>query len=69
MRASDRANPGLQRRGRYAYLGRCDLVKFAKVDASDDEIDRIFIKAKELVNHTTPAPEPDAEQTARSASA
>jgi hypothetical protein len=40
------------------FLGRCDLVKFAKAEPDQDEADLLFAKANDLVNHSRPAPQP-----------
>jgi len=37
-----------------AYLRRCDLVKFAKVEPDQDEADLVFAKAQDLVQWSTP---------------
>jgi hypothetical protein len=36
------------------FLGRCDLVKFAKVDPDADEVDLLFAKAQDLVHFSEP---------------
>ncbi|MDH5676717.1 MAG: hypothetical protein OEZ06_31660 [Myxococcales bacterium] len=36
------------------YLGRCDLVKFAKVEPDADEVDLIFAKAQDIVLFNSP---------------
>ncbi len=38
------------------FLGRCDLVKFAKVEPDQDEVDLLFSKAQDLVQHSLPQP-------------
>jgi hypothetical protein len=38
------------------FLGRCDLVKFAKLDPDEDEVDLLFAKAQDLVHFSEPAP-------------
>ena len=43
------------------FLGRCDLVKFAKVEPDADEVDLLFAKAQDLVHFSEP------ERTAGSA--
>ena len=46
-------NPGLwQEVG--AYLRRCDLVKFAKVEPDQDEADLVFAKAQDIVQFSMP---------------
>ena len=48
-----RCNPGLwQEVG--AYLRRCDLVKFAKVEPDLDEADLVFAKAQDIVQFSMP---------------
>jgi hypothetical protein len=37
-----------------AYLARCDLVKFAKVEPDQDEADLIFAKAQDIVQFSMP---------------
>jgi hypothetical protein len=37
-----------------AYLRRCDLVKFAKVEPDQDEADLVFAKAQDIVQFSTP---------------
>ena len=36
------------------FLGRCDLVKFAKVEPDADEVDLLFAKAQDLVQFSGP---------------
>jgi hypothetical protein len=36
------------------FLGRCDLVKFAKVEPDEDEVDLLFAKAQDLVHFSEP---------------
>jgi hypothetical protein len=36
------------------FLGRCDLVKFAKVEPDGDEVDLLFAKAQDLVQLSEP---------------
>jgi hypothetical protein len=36
------------------FLGRCDLVKFAKVEPDGDEVDLLFAKAQDLVHFSEP---------------
>lgn len=48
---------GLQEETR-DYLGRCDLVKFAKVDPDRDEVDLIFAKAQDIVQFSMPQQTP-----------
>jgi len=36
------------------FLGRCDLVKFAKVEPDADEVDLLFAKAQDLVHLSEP---------------
>ena len=36
------------------FLGRCDLVKFAKVEPDGDEVDLLFAKAQDLVQLSDP---------------
>jgi hypothetical protein len=36
------------------FLGRCDLVKFAKVEPDADEVDLLFAKAQDLVHFSEP---------------
>lgn len=50
------------------FLGRCDLVKFAKVEPDADEVDLLFAKAQDLVQFSGPdeshglmAPKPPTE--------
>ncbi|HEX4352249.1 MAG TPA: hypothetical protein VHZ95_05030 [Polyangiales bacterium] len=38
------------------FLGRCDLVKFAKVEPDGDEVDLLFAKAQDLVHFSEPEP-------------
>ncbi len=40
-----------------AYLRRCDLVKFAKVEPDRDEVDLIFAKAQDIVQFSLPVAE------------
>jgi hypothetical protein len=44
-----------------AYLRRCDLVKFAKVEPDQDEADLVFTKAQDIVQFSVPAPAPEAQ--------
>ena len=37
------------------FLYRCDLVKFAKVEPDEDEVDLLFAKAQDLVHLSQPA--------------
>ena len=37
-----------------AYLRRCDLVKFAKVEPDQDEADLVFAKAQDIVQFSVP---------------
>jgi hypothetical protein len=37
-----------------AYLRRCDLVKFAKVEPDEDEVDLVFAKAQDIVQFSMP---------------
>lgn len=37
-----------------AYLARCDLVKFAKVEPDQDEADLVFAKAQDIVQFSMP---------------
>jgi hypothetical protein len=37
------------------FLGRCDLVKFAKVEPDEDEVDLLFAKAQDLVHFSEPS--------------
>jgi uncharacterized membrane protein YgcG len=48
------ANVGLSQEVR-SYLGRCDLVKFAKVVPDRDEVDLLFAKAQDIVQFDRPA--------------
>lgn len=48
-----RVASGLQDEAR-AYLQRCDLVKFAKVQPDQDEVDLIFAKAQDIVQFSMP---------------
>lgn len=48
-----RVASGLQEEAR-AYLRRCDLVKFAKVEPDQDEVDLIFAKAQDIVQFSIP---------------
>ncbi|MFI5308721.1 MAG: hypothetical protein ACHQ53_15295, partial [Polyangiales bacterium] len=41
-----------------AYLRRCDLVKFAKVEPDADEADLVFSKAQDIVQFSMPAAGP-----------
>ena len=47
------AASGLQEETR-AYLNRCDLVKFAKVEPDQDELDLILAKAQDIVQFSVP---------------
>lgn len=38
-----------------AYLNRCDLIKFAKVEPDQDEADLVFAKAQDIVQFSMPA--------------
>jgi hypothetical protein len=38
-----------------AYLQRCDLIKFAKVEPDQDEADLVFAKAQDIVQFSAPA--------------
>jgi hypothetical protein len=38
------------------FLGRCDLVKFAKVEPDANEVDLLFAKAQDLVHLSEPTP-------------
>jgi hypothetical protein len=40
-----------------AYLRRCDLIKFARVDPDQDEADLVFAKAQDIVQFSTPLDE------------
>lgn len=40
------------------FLFHCDLIKFAKVAANDDEVDELLVKARQVVHVSTPAPAP-----------
>jgi hypothetical protein len=42
-----------------AYLQRCDLVKFAKVDPDQDEADLVFAKAQDIVQFSMPLEQRD----------
>ena len=42
----------------FAFLSRCDLVKFAKVTPDRDEADLVFTKAYELVHGSRPVAAP-----------
>lgn len=44
------------------YLGRCDLVKFAKVVPDRDEVDLLFAKAQDIVQFNRPVSAGAAEQ-------
>lgn len=48
-----RVASGLQEETR-AYLRRCDLVKFAKMEPDKDEVDLIFAKAQDIVQFSMP---------------
>jgi hypothetical protein len=48
-----------------AYLARCDLVKFAKVEPDQDEADLVFAKAQDIVQFSEPLTPTDAERPAR----
>ena len=37
-----------------AYLQRCDLIKFAKVEPDQDEADLVFAKAQDIVQFSMP---------------
>jgi hypothetical protein len=41
-----------------AYLQRCDLIKFAKVEPDQDEADLVFAKAQDIVQFSMPVSEP-----------
>jgi len=49
-----------------AYLRRCDLVKFAKVEPDADEADLVFAKAQDIVQFSMPAAAPGPGSTAPS---
>lgn len=49
-----RAPTGLQEESR-DYLRRCDLVKFAKVEPDQDEVDLILAKAQDIVQFSMPS--------------
>ena len=55
-----RAPSGLQVESR-DYLGRCDLVKFAKVTPDQDEVDLILAKAQDIVQFSMPTHAEDAQ--------
>ena len=59
---------GLQDEAR-AYLQRCDLVKFAKVEPNQDEVDLIFAKAQDIVQFSMPQQHETASAVARSTAA
>lgn len=40
------------------FLFHCDLIKFAKVVASEDEVDELLVKARRVVQLSMPAPVP-----------
>jgi hypothetical protein len=44
-----------------AYLARCDLVKFAKVEPDQDEADLVFAKAQDIVQFSMPLAETEAQ--------
>ena len=48
-----------------AYLGRCDLVKFAKVEPDQDEADLVFAKAQDIVQFSMPLAEAQAASPPR----
>ena len=52
-----------------AYLGRCDLVKFAKVEPDKDEADLVFAKAQDIVQFSMPLGEGYAQAAAASPAA
>jgi hypothetical protein len=53
-----RVNPGLYQEVN-AYLRRCDLVKFAKVEPDQDETDLILAKAQDIVQFSMPVTQPN----------
>jgi hypothetical protein len=52
-----------------AYLRRCDLVKFAKVEPDQDEADLVFAKAQDIVQFSMPLGEGYAQAAPASAAA
>jgi hypothetical protein len=46
------------------FLGRCDLVKFAKLEPDADEVDLLFAKAQDLVHLSEPERQPSAGKLA-----